>query len=227
MKKLHKFIAASLLASATTAGSGVVLAESPLTANVGVTSNYIWRGVTQSSDISAVSGGIDYAHASGAYVGTWVSNLGGGQYEHDVYAGYGFDVGPVGLDVGYIKYIYPVDSTVELDFDEVYVNASYEMFSAGVALTTSTEAGGDDSHQYIYVGAEFEVKKDLTLGITFGDYDFDGGSSDDYSHTKLSLSKGDFTFALESNDVDTGSSLYSAGIDDNRFTVSWSTSTDL
>lgn len=226
MKKLHKIIAASLLASATTAGSGVVLAESPLTANVGVTSNYIWRGVTQTGDLSAVSGGIDYAHASGAYVGTWVSNLGGGQYEQDVYAGYGFDAGPVGLDIGYISYMYPV-ANAGLDFDEVYVNASFNMFSAGIALTTSTEAGGDDSHQYIYVGAEFEVKKDLTLGITFGDYDFDGGNTDDYSHTQISLSKGDFTFAFESNDVDTASSLYSAGIDDNRFTVSWSTSTDL
>ena len=226
MKKLHKIIAATLLASAATTGSSVVLAESPLTANVGVTSNYIWRGITQSADISAVSGGVDYAHASGAYVGTWVSNLSGGQYEQDVYAGYGFDAGPVGLDVGYISYMYPVGNA-GLDFDEVYVNASYDMFSAGIALTTSTEAGGQDSHQYIYVAAEFEVKKDLTLGITFGDYDFDGGSSDDYSHTKLSLSKGDFTFAVESNDVKAASSLYSTGIDDNRFTVSWSTSTDL
>lgn len=226
MNKLHKIIAASLLASATTAGSGVALAESPLTANVGVTSNYIWRGITQTSDRSAVSGGIDYAHTSGAYVGTWVSNLDGSQYEQDLYVGYGFDAGPVGLDIGYIKYMYPV-GTAQLDFDELYVNASLDMFSAGVALTTSTEAGGQDSHTYIYVGAEFEVKKDLTLGLTYGDYDFDGGSSDDYSHINVSLSKGDFTFAVESNDVKSGSSLYSAGIDDNRFTVSWSHSLDL
>ena len=64
MKKLHKIIAASLLASATTMGSGVVLAESPFTANIAVGSNYIWRGVTQTGDLSAVSGGVDYAHGS-------------------------------------------------------------------------------------------------------------------------------------------------------------------
>ena len=60
MKKLHKIIAASLLASASTAGSGVVLAESPLTANVGVTSNYIWRGQTQTTDQPTVQGGLDW-----------------------------------------------------------------------------------------------------------------------------------------------------------------------
>ena len=219
MNKLHKIIAASLLASATTAGSGVVLAESPLTANIAVGSNYIWRGATQTADSSAVSGGIDYAHASGFYVGGWWSNLDGSQYEQDVYAGYDFDAGPVGLDVGYIKYMYPVGAAT-LDFDEAYVNASFNMFSAGVALTTSKEAGGDEDDVYMYVGAEFEVKKGLTLGLTYGDYDVDGGSADDYSHVQLSLSKDDFTFAYDKNDK-TGD----AG--DPRVSVSWSKGFDL
>jgi len=222
MKKIHKIIAASLLASAATAGSGVVLAESPLTANVGVTSSYVWRGVAQSNDRSAVSGGIDYAHASGAYVGTWVSNLDGGQYEQDIYGGYGFSAGPVDLDVGYIKYTYPV-GTDQLDFDELYVNAGFDMFSAGLALTTNTEAGGQDSNVYMYVGAEFEVKKGLTLAVTYGDYDYDApdtAGATDYSHIQLSLSKDDFTFAYEDNDLAGASG-------DPRFTVSWSKSFDL
>lgn len=218
MNKLHKIIAASLLASATTAGSGIALAESPLTANIAVGSNYVWRGVTQSGDEAAVSGGIDYAHASGFYVGGWWSNLAGNQYEQDIYAGYGFDAGPVSLDVGYIKYMYPITST--LDFAELYVNASYEMFSAGLALTTSTEAGGQDSDTYMYVGAEFEVKKGLTLGLTYGDYDYDNPATTDYSHIQLSLSKDDFTFAYDDNDT-TGTG------GDPRVSVSWSKSFDL
>lgn len=235
MKKLHKIIAASLLASATAAGSGVVLAESSLTANVGVASNYIWRGTTQTNDASAVSGGIDYSNASGFYAGTWVSNVtwtNTNGYEQDIYAGYAFDAGPVGLDVGYITYLYPVNGDAdptqdEDDFSEVYVNASYKMFSAGLALTTSTEAGGEDSHQYIYVGAEFEVKKDLTLAVTIGDYDFDGGSDSDYTHTQISLSKGDFTFALDDNNAKSDGVAWDRGTDDMRFTVSWSHSIDL
>ena len=214
MKKLHKIIAASLLASATTAGSGVVLAESPLTGNIGVASNYIWRGVTQTTDGSAISGGIDYAHASGVYVGTWVSNqnwTGTGNYEHDLYAGYAFDAGPVGLDIGYISYMYPVGGTTN-DFNEVYVNASFNVFSAGVAIDSKNKS------QYISVGAEFEVKKDLTLGVTIGSYDFDGAG--DYTHTQVSLSRDDFTFAYDTTDL-----AGTAG--DSRVTVSWSKSFDL
>lgn len=218
MKKLHKIIAASLLASATTAGSGAALAESPVTANIAVSSNYIWRGVTQTNDLSAVSGGVDYAHKSGAYAGIWASNLGGGQYEQDLYVGYAFDAGPVGLDVGYIKYMYPV--TAVADFDELYVNASYDMFSAGLALTTSTEAGGQDSDTYMYVGAEFEVKKGLTLAVTYGDYDYDNPATTDYSHIQLSLSKDDFTIAYDDNDQ-------TGNVGDPRLSVSWSKSFDL
>ena len=219
MKKLHKIIAASLLASASTMGSGVVLAESPLTANIGVTSNYIWRGVTQTNDLSAVSGGIDYAHKSGAYVGLWASNLSGAQYEQDIYAGYAFDAGPVGLDIGYILYMYPV-ANAQADFSELYVNASFDMFSAGLALTTDTDAGGQDSDTYIFVSAEFEVKKGLTVGLTYGDYDFDEPTSTDYSHFQVSLSKDDFTIAYDDNDA--------AGPDgDARLSVSWSKSFDL
>ena len=221
MKKLHKIIAASLLATATTAGSGVVLAESPITANIAVGSNYVWRGVTQSADASAVSGGIDYAHKSGAYVGVWVSNTSGNQYEQDVYGGYGFAAGPVDLDVGYIKYLYPVGAG-QADFDELYVNASFEMFSAGLALTTSKESGVFEDDTYIYVGAEFEVKKGLTLGLTYGDYDIDeaAGGTSDYSHIQVSLSKDDFTFAYDDNDQ-------TGDIGDPRFSVSWSKSFDL
>ena len=221
MKKLHKIIAASLLASAATASSGVVLAESPLTANIAVSSNYVWRGATQSSDAAAVSGGIDYAHDSGFYVGGWWSNTDATNYEQDLYLGYGFDAGPVGLDVGYIKYMYPV-GTAQSDFDELYINASFEMFSAGVALTTSKESGVFEDDTYIYVGAEFEVKKGLTLGLTYGDYDIDeaAGGTSDYSHIQVSLSKDDFTFAYDDNDK--------TGADgDPRVSISWSKSFDL
>ena len=213
MKKLHKIIAASLLASATTAGSGVALAEAPLTANVGVTSNYIWRGVTQTGDTSAVSGGIDYAHDSGAYVGVWTSNINNtGGYEQDLYAGYGFAAGPVSLDVGYISYMYPLATTN--DFSEVYVKASFDMFKASV------EVDSENKNTYMSAGVSFEVKKDLTMAITFGNNDADADAGD-YSHTQVSLSKGDFTFAYDVNDQTTG-------IDgDPRLSVSWSHSIDL
>ena len=211
------------------------MAESPLTGNIGFTNNYIWRGITQSSDTSAISGGIDFAHDSGFYAGTWLSSMSEGQngeYEQDWYLGYSFDAGPVGLDVGYLLYTYPIDNTLpdpKLDFAEVYVNASFQNFGAGIAYTVDKEDSTitEDNDLYAYVSAEFEIKEGLTLGLLYGDYDLDGGSTDDYSHIQISLSKGDFTFALEDNDVKTTSSLFAQGIDDPRFTVSYSKSFDL
>ena len=90
--KLTKTLVACSLLAASTGLSSMAMAESPLTSNVGFTSNYIWRGATQGADEAAISGGIDYAHKSGAYAGVWTSSLGGGgSYELDLYAGYGFE----------------------------------------------------------------------------------------------------------------------------------------
>ena len=216
--KLTKTLVACSVLAATTGLSSVAMAESPLTGNIGFTSNYMWRGVTQTGDLSAISGGIDYG-ISGFYVGTWASNLGGGQYEADLYAGYGFDAGPVGLDFGYIKYMYPI-GTVDADFDEVYANVTWEMLSAGAAYTVSKEGSPPNKNDlYLYVGADFEVAKGLSLGLLYGSYDFDEPTSEDYTHYKVSLSKDDFSFALEKNDT--------TADDDMRAVVSYSKSFDL
>ncbi len=73
--KLYNLVLAAIV---TVGISSPVLAEdSPhsFSANVGVVSNYLWRGVTQADDGPAVQGGVDYAHSSGFYLGTWVSNI--------------------------------------------------------------------------------------------------------------------------------------------------------
>ncbi|MBK5970053.1 MULTISPECIES: TorF family putative porin [Thiorhodovibrio] len=59
------------------AGTSVALAQGPwsFSANIGAVSNYMWRGVTQTSDGAAVQGGVDAAHESGFYAGTWASNI--------------------------------------------------------------------------------------------------------------------------------------------------------
>ncbi|MGA0936791.1 MAG: TorF family putative porin, partial [Sedimenticolaceae bacterium] len=82
-------------------------ANAALEANIGATSNYLWRGVTQSSDDGAISGGLDYSHDSGAYIGTWISSLGNAaaNTEMDYYAGFsGETASGIGYDLGYIYY---------------------------------------------------------------------------------------------------------------------------
>ncbi len=218
MKTMKTIALTTVLGASLVAGANAQAGS--LSGNIGVTSNYIFRGLTQGSDDSAVQGGIDYDHGNGFYAGTWLSSLGASnQYEMDLYAGYGFTAGGVDLDVGYITYTYPVGAA-QSDIDEIYVNASYQNFGAGLALTISKESGVYEDDRYLYVSAEFELKKDLTLTVLYGDYDFDDPASTDYSHIQLALAKGDFTFAYDSNDLP-------GAAGDARFTVSWGQSFDL
>ncbi|MGI9046783.1 MAG: TorF family putative porin [Burkholderiales bacterium] len=103
-----------------------------LTGNVGLFSQYIFRGLTQTNEDPAVQGGMDYAHSSGVYVGFWGSNIsflrenftsatgvvggqysGGGSLELDLYGGYKgkFGESDFTYDVGGLYYFYPGDVT--------------------------------------------------------------------------------------------------------------------
>jgi uncharacterized protein (TIGR02001 family) len=49
--------------------------ESTLSFNVGAVSDYRYRGISQSRLDTALQGGADYAHKSGAYIGVWGSSI--------------------------------------------------------------------------------------------------------------------------------------------------------
>ena len=88
-----------------------------LSANVGVTNNYLFRGLEQTRGESAVSGGIDYEHKSGFYMGTWVSNADWSEmmtYELNIYGGYSGEVQSLTYDVGFMHYAYPDGSVITL-----------------------------------------------------------------------------------------------------------------
>jgi len=132
-----------------------------VSANVSFTTDYIWRGMTQ-SDGPAVQGGFDYEADSGFYAGFWGSNVnfnnGNGQ-ELDYYAGYGFNLGDVSVDVGYITYDYP-DSNPDLKFEEIYLGFSY----GDLGLTYAS--GQDEAPDYIEVSYGIGP-----VSISYGDYD--------------------------------------------------------
>jgi uncharacterized protein (TIGR02001 family) len=79
MKAHHIRTAAAtcVLVSASMISANQALAQGPwsFSANIGAVSNYIWRGVTQTGDQPAIQGGLDVAHESGFYAGTWISNV--------------------------------------------------------------------------------------------------------------------------------------------------------
>src|SRR5262245_2069147 len=66
--------------TAAALGSGLAPAAEPasphtITGNVGLFSQYIFRGLTQTNEELALQGGFDYAHSGGFYAGTWGSNV--------------------------------------------------------------------------------------------------------------------------------------------------------
>lgn len=135
---------------AAAAATPAIAADAPasphsVSGNFGLTTDYIFRGVTQTQHKPAVQGGLDYSHASGIYLGTWASNVSwvtealqpsgfkdNNSMEIDVYGGYKGSLGDVGYDVGVIHYYYPgsnVTGATDPDTTEVYVGASWKYVS--------------------------------------------------------------------------------------------------
>jgi len=177
------------------------VAQAEISANIGVTSNYIWRGVTQTNDGAAIQGGIDYAHESGFYAGTWASNVEWVNGEElDLYAGFAGEVEGFGYDVGAIYYMYPSDGT-DSDFTEIYGSVSFGPATAGLAYTIDKEATSTDVNDlYYYLSAGTDIADGWSVSGTVGHYDFEAAGGD-YSHAQLDVTKsagdfGDFTFSL-------------------------------
>lgn len=122
MNIFKKSLVAVVLASAG------VSAQAEVSASAGVASMYLWRGMSLSYATPAVSGSLDYASDSGFYAGIWGSSgdtlLG---TEYDLYAGYAFEVGGVGIDLSYWDYNYPTSGGAS-DAEDFGLGFSYGDF---------------------------------------------------------------------------------------------------
>ncbi|GJM02767.1 MAG: hypothetical protein DHS20C08_12680 [Rhodomicrobium sp.] len=91
-------------------------------ANVALTTDYIFRGETQSGHEAAIQGGFDCDYRM-FYAGVWASSIDGGDVdmEIDVYGGIKHKFGGIEADLGVIYYAYPDanDAAAELDYVEV------------------------------------------------------------------------------------------------------------
>jgi len=179
------------------------LAVEGLSANVGVTNNYLWRGLEQTNGAAAVSGGIDYASTNGFYVGTWLSDADwaeGMTYELDIYGGYSADLESFSYDIGFVHYAYP-DSSDDVDFTEVNAAITYGAFTFAYAVLADAEGVdfGDDS--YISVDAEFELATEIGLAIHLGKGTDEFYAGEEFVDYGVSLTKSSFTIGLSKTDL--------------------------
>lgn len=206
---------AAALGSATV--SGAALAE--ISANVGVTSQYLFRGIEQTSG-AAVSGGVDYAAESGFYVGTWASTIGfasasGTSAEFDIYAGFAGEAGGIGYDVGAIYYWYPEEDepgsgtgAISNNTIELYGSVSFGPATLGLAYSIDDYfAVTDDTVIYPYLDLSFPLSDMFGLDLHVGQQTFsEDGIEDvvDYSIGVSAESEGGLSFglALVATDID-------------------------
>ena len=216
-------------------------AASPVSANVTLASEYVYRGISQTREKLALQGGFDYAHASGLYAGVWGSNIswledvGAGassSVELDLYAGYKGKISDdFGYDVGYLRYEYPGSypaGFVSPNTDELYVAGTYKMFTLKYSHSLSNLFGYADSKgsSYIDASANFELMSGLTLGVHAGHQKIKNSSTFDYTDYKINLTK-DFGGGLsvtgayiDTNADDTLYTVKGTKIADSRFVLS-------
>ena len=187
-----------------------------LTANLGLFSDYRFRGITQTKSRPAIQGGFDYAHASGFYIGNWNSNVDesagypDGNIEMDVYGGYKAAFGDFGLDVGAITYWYPGSSLTPggqsksemVTNKEVYLGASWKFLSAkayyavddyfsmrGWDNTGSYNGKRTRGTMYFDLSASYDLGSGWGVNGHVGLLDMKNAYNGDYTDWKLGVTK--------------------------------------
>ncbi|EQB39848.1 hypothetical protein M947_04525 [Sulfurimonas hongkongensis] len=175
-----KKVVISLLAAVATTGvyADSIVSGVKVSANIALTSNYIWRGMTQSENLPAIGGGFDLDY-KGLYLGTWGSSVSyegsDASMELDAYAGYKNEVYGVGYDIGYIYYAYPNDSQA-LNFSEAYLGLSYdfEVVEIGAKYNLGIKTDDGDLEDVYEAYVSLALPMDISLDASVGKYEHIG-----------------------------------------------------
>jgi uncharacterized protein (TIGR02001 family) len=192
---------AALMSGLVLAGAAQAQAtpDYSLSYNVGLVSDYRYRGISQSRLNPALQGGVDFSHKSGFYLGAWGSTIkwiedGGGdaEVEVDLYGGYKFSAGPVGLDVGVLTYNYPDHSlAVSPNTQEIYVGASWGPATLKYSHAVSNLFGFSNSKNsyYLDLSASFDLGNGFALVPHIGYQKVKNNSGFSYTDYSITLTK--------------------------------------
>jgi uncharacterized protein (TIGR02001 family) len=145
-------------------------ARADLSSTFGVTSNYLFNGITLTEDKPAFQPSLDWSSGTGFYGGLWASNVSfdpNVDVEFDGTVGYVFDLGNQwGVDVGVAQYTYYGQSNVSAyNYPEAYVKLSY----AATKLSywyASDYFGAGGGHYIVMLSQAFQISEDVTLALS-------------------------------------------------------------
>jgi uncharacterized protein (TIGR02001 family) len=162
-----KIVKITAIAAAVLAASGVSqIAHAEMSANVGVVSQYHFRGIQQTTSASA-SAGLDY-EAEGFYVGTWAADVDDG-LEIDLYGGYGIELDN-GISLGFGATTYQYTGDFDSAYNEINLSAGFGLFSVGYSVGEWDGVVGDEAAtEGDYAILTVTIEKDGFSG-TFGSY---------------------------------------------------------
>ncbi len=190
-------------------------------ANIALTSDYVFRGVSQTDEDPAIQGGLDLAHDSGFYIGTWASNVDfneedstdpaadeAADMELDVYLGYANEIGDISYDIGLLRYIYP-GADADLDYNELIIALGYGGFTGTLAYSNDIFAS-DETGFYYGLNYAHELAQGFVVSASAGYSDFDKnvagpGVPDSYVDYHVGVAKDFAGFGFDLSWYDTSS----------------------
>jgi len=168
------FACAAAVAALLTAGAASAQSTPEVAWNVGVVSDYVFRGYSQTLEDPAIQGGVD-ATIGAFYVGAWASNVDFGDdtnVEVDIYGGYRGEAAGFAFDVGVVGYGY-VNAPDGADYDYLELKAAaYRAIGPatfGAAVYWSPDFFGlDEEATYVEANAAFAPADNWTLSVAVG-----------------------------------------------------------
>ena len=207
-----KFIVSAVTAAALSCGLSVSSQAAEVSAAVGASNFYLWRGFDLGNGSAAVWGDLNVSQ-DGLYAGIWTSS-GDDSFgvEYDLYAGYGGEYSGFTYDLSYWTYAYPnaesagqPDDIKPTDIGDVIGSIGYgpATFTAYLPVNGGS---GDGDFSYFTLGGEYEQFSGL-LGYHTDDKGPLSADGDDYWHLNLGYAYNDnlaFTVVVPINDTDNG-----------------------
>tara|TARA_R110001592_G_scaffold363372_2_gene686259 strand:- start:133880 stop:134638 length:759 start_codon:yes stop_codon:yes gene_type:complete len=230
------FLLSSLFLSGNVSAEQEVAADKSyeITATATFTSDYVFRGVTQTQDDPAVQAAFDFSHSSGLFAGVWGSNVdtqeGGptddeADLEIDLYIGYGTDISDDwSADATAIRYIFPGTANgVDLDWNELLLGLHFREYVSFLVGYSDEVFNIDGRGIYYSASGNYPLAENLRLKASVGYYDLDDALNDNYVDWSVGAEYdiGMFTASLAYIDTDSAAAdIFGKSQVDGRVVVS-------